>query len=124
VRGERCYRPRITNEATWRQDGTRIGGFDQNRGEENIGINQDSPITNDELITRFSGREDNDHFEEVAWWCRCICKHHVARNGAQILRRSELSSFIVCGNVAEAKRQQVGVLSYHTIVIRRVVFID
>ena len=124
MRGERWYRPRITNEETWRQDGTRIGGFAQNRGEENIGINQDSPITDDELIARFSGREDNGHFEEVAWWCRCICKHHVARNGAKILRRSEVSSFIVCRNVAEAKRQQAGVLSYHTIVIRRVVFID
>lgn len=67
MRGEHWYRPRITNEETWRQDGTPIRGFAQNRGEENVGINQDSPIT-DELIARFSGGEDSGHFEEVAWW--------------------------------------------------------
>lgn len=29
----------------------------QNRGEANIGINKDSPITNDKLIARFSVKE-------------------------------------------------------------------
>lgn len=43
------------------------------------------------------------------------------RNGAQILRRSEVSSFIVCGN-GRASGNRRG--CYCTIVIRRVVFID
>lgn len=43
------------------------------------------------------------------------------RNGAQILRRSEVSSFIVCGNWRASGNRRG---CYHTIVIRRVVFID
>lgn len=103
--------------------------FAQNRGEANIGINKDSPITDDELIARFSVREAIERGKTMTIlkkWHGGACEKLVylqtsCRKGMepkslwQVImrecRRSGVSSFI--GNVAEGKRQQAGVLSYH-----------